>query len=91
MFSQLLLAIFRVTATLFAALPLIFNLYFNGSMVMSFIYMPMLSLVLAAIFVSIDSKLAQLAIRDKKPSSSLAVKSTSYLQATGKKCCWLSS
>jgi len=60
MFIPLIKSFYRTLATTVTLLPIILNVYFVGDMVTSLLYIPLLTLALAILFVYFDKRLNEL-------------------------------
>ena len=57
MFSSTVMVIYRIIALLMLSMPTAINIYTNGDIVSSIIYVPLISLGLSAIAIFVDGKL----------------------------------
>ena len=57
MLITIIIGIYRILACLMIASPIAINILLNGSIVMSFIYMPLLCILLSIFSIYIDKKL----------------------------------
>lgn len=60
MFSSIIIAFYRIIALLILSMPIAVNLYSNGDIVSSIIYVPLITLGLSGIAIFIDAKLEAL-------------------------------
>lgn len=65
MFSSKVMVIYRIIVLLLLSIPTAINIYSNGDVVSSIIYVPLITLGLSAIAIFIDSKLEGLLNRGK--------------------------
>lgn len=68
---------YRIAATLITIVPMMLNIYTKGSIIASFIVVPLLSLTLAGIAVAIDAKFEKILQQNKKTSQ----KNTTNIEA----------
>ena len=60
MFIQLIKSVYRILATVVTLLPISLNVVFAGDMLTSLLYIPLLTLALAILFVYFDKQLNEL-------------------------------
>jgi hypothetical protein len=57
MFNSKVMVIYRIIALLMLSMPTVINIYTNGDIVSSIIYVPLITLALSAIAIFLDGKL----------------------------------
>jgi hypothetical protein len=60
MLSSIIMVIYRIIALLILTIPTVLNMYNNGGIVSSIIYVPLITLALSAIAIFLDGKLESL-------------------------------
>jgi len=57
MFTCIIISIYRILAAIIIALPIVINTLLHGNIVVSFIYIPLLCLLLTSVAIYLDKKL----------------------------------
>ena len=83
MFSSKVMVIYRIIALAMLSIPTAINIYFNGDIVSSMIYVPLITLGLSAIAIFFDGRLESVLNRSmiltklKVPTANIYLKTTS--------------
>ena len=83
MFSSKVMVIYRIIALLLLSIPTAINIYNNGGIVSSIIYVPLITLGFSAIAIFLDGKLesalnrAKILTKLKVPTANIYLKTTS--------------
>ncbi|PKH86266.1 hypothetical protein [Colwellia sp. Bg11-28] len=82
MFSSKIMVIYRIITLLMLSIPTVINIYSNGDIVSSIIYVPLITLGLSAIAIFLDGKLEAVLNRGMILTKFRVPTANSYLKTT---------